>query len=256
VNTLDVPLGVVPNVTESQLSVDQITGNQDSGLNFTSGTDTFADVTSGFSFDIDKAQLTTATLSASGIPATTCALDANGNDINCTPTTIDVTVTWTGTGIIDRSSFNQLLKLQHGVSVVVLNQHVNGTSRSATTTGTFDGSPITGFGSGGTLGFANQSQIYLGRTNRAGAVPRAATHLLAGLSACTPTDARSNIRKEGTHEKSTCRAGRRGDGGYLTGLGRGRERRNWPGVQAQGRRADRRRTVDLQHRNQRYCHFH
>lgn len=163
VNTLDVPLGVVPNVTESQLSVDQITGNQDSGLNFTSGTDTFADVTSGFSFDIDKAQLTTATLSASGIPATTCALDANGNDINCTPTTIDVTVTWTGTGIIDRSSFNQLLKLQHGVSVVVLNQHVNGTSRSATTTGTFDGSPITGFGSGGTLGFANQSQIYLCR---------------------------------------------------------------------------------------------
>ena len=87
----------------SELFVDQFTGNLDANGNFTGGTDTSADVTSGFSFAIDQQRLTSASASGSGLPATTCTIDANGNPISCSATTVNVNATWTGQGPIGRS---------------------------------------------------------------------------------------------------------------------------------------------------------
>ena len=122
----------------SELYVDQFTGNLDAMGNFTGGTDTFADVTSGFSFAIDKTHLTSASTSGSGLPATTCTVDANGNVISCSPTTIDVTVTWTGQGPITRAVVNDHFK-SNGFSET---DHFNGTDRAATATGTVAGSTL------------------------------------------------------------------------------------------------------------------
>ena len=122
----------------SELFVDNFTGNVDANGNFTGGTDTSADVTSGFSFAIDKAQLTSGSTTGSGLPATTCTVDANFNFINCSATTIDVTVAWTGQGPIGRSVANDHFK-STGFSV---NDHFNGTDRAATAAGTVAGSTV------------------------------------------------------------------------------------------------------------------
>jgi len=140
----------------SELFVDQFTSNPDKGGNFTGGTDTFADVTSGFSFAIDKVKLTSASTSGSGLPATTCTVDAMGNQISCSPTTIDVTVVWTGQGSIIHSVFNDHFKTA-GFSE---NDHFNGTDRAAAATGTVAGSTLSAselqFAD---LGFANSGTI-------------------------------------------------------------------------------------------------
>ena len=122
----------------SELFVDHFTGNLNASGNFTGGTDTSADVTSGFSFVIDKAQLTSASVSGSGLPATTCTVDAMGNFTNCSSTTIDVTVVWTGQGPIGRAVVNQHFK-SAGFS---LTDHFNGTDRAATAAGTVAGSSV------------------------------------------------------------------------------------------------------------------
>jgi hypothetical protein len=143
------------NVTPSQLAVDQFTGNTDASGNFIGGTDTFADVTSGFSFSIDKARLTTASTSGS-IPGTTCAVDVNGNETNCTATTINLTVAWTGQGPIARQVANQHFKAA-GFSE---SDHFNGTDRTATATGTFSGSTLNASDlQFADLGFANSGTI-------------------------------------------------------------------------------------------------
>ena len=121
----------------SELFVDQFTGNLDANGNFTGGTDTSADVTSGFSFAIDQQRLTSASASGSGLPATTCTIDANGNPISCSATTVDVNATWTGQGPIGRSVSNDHFK-SDGFSV---NDHFNGTSRTATAAATIGGFP-------------------------------------------------------------------------------------------------------------------
>jgi len=141
----------------SELYVDQFTANTDANGNITGGTDTFADVTSGFSFTADKAQLTTGSTSGSGIPATTCAVDANGNETNCSATTIDLTVAWTGQGPISRSVSNDHFKVT-GFSE---NDHFNGTDRAATATGTFSGSTLSASDlQFADLGFANSGSIF------------------------------------------------------------------------------------------------
>ena len=122
----------------SELFVDKFTGNLDASGNFTGGTDTSADVTSGFSFAIDKGQLTTASTSGLGLPATTCSVDAMGNLFNCSATTIDVTVAWTGQGPITRAVFNDHFKTA-GFSE---NDHFIGTDRAAAATGTVAGSSL------------------------------------------------------------------------------------------------------------------
>jgi hypothetical protein len=129
----DTTLSVSKSMQGSELFVDQFTGNLDANGNFTGGTDTSADVTSGFSFAIQ--QLTSASVSGSGLPATTCTFDANFNVISCSATTIDVNAAWTGQGAITRSVFNDHFK-SAGFSV---NDHFNGTDRAATATGTVGG---------------------------------------------------------------------------------------------------------------------
>ena len=55
----------------------------------------------------------------------------HGNRINCTPTIIDLTVTWTGNGTIMSGTDNELIKAPGAV----LNQHVNGKSALARPSG-------------------------------------------------------------------------------------------------------------------------
>ena len=134
----DTSVTVSKSMQGSELFVDVFTGNVDANGNFTGGTDTSADVTSGFSFAIDKAQLTSGSTTGSGLPATTCTVDANFNFINCRATTIDVTVAWTGQGPISRAVANDHFK-STGFSV---NDHFNGTDRDATAAGTVAGSTV------------------------------------------------------------------------------------------------------------------
>lgn len=136
----------------SELFVDQFTGNLDANGNFTGGTDTSADVTSGFSFVIQKGQLASASTSGSGLPAATCTIDANGNPVSCKATTIGVNAAWTGQGPITRSVFNDHFKT-NGFSE---NDHFNGTDRAATATGTVAGL---------TLGASQLKFADLGTTN-------------------------------------------------------------------------------------------
>src|SRR5215470_15565705 len=134
----DTFVNVSQSMQGSELFVDNFTGNLDANGNFTGGTDTSADVTSGFSFAIEKAQLTSASTSGSGLPATTCTVDAFGNPISCSATTIDVTVAWTGQGPITRSVFNDHFRTA-GFSET---DHFNGTDRAATAAGTVAGSTV------------------------------------------------------------------------------------------------------------------
>jgi hypothetical protein len=126
------------NVSQSnqgtELIVNQYTANFDANGNFTGETDTYADVTGGFSATIEKS-LGSALTSGSGLPATTCTYDANYSQIGCSDTTIDVNASWTGQGPITRSVFNQHFKTV-GFSE---NDHFTGTSRTATATGTAGG---------------------------------------------------------------------------------------------------------------------
>src|SRR5207244_1887110 len=108
-----------------ELLVDQFTVNVDSSGNFTGETDTFADVTSGFSFAIETAKLSTASASGSDLPATTCSFDADFNLIGCSDTTIDVDAAWTGEGPILRGTFNDHFQ-SDGFKV---RDHFNGTDR-------------------------------------------------------------------------------------------------------------------------------
>ena len=61
-----------------------------------------------------------------------------GNLFNCSATTINVTVAWTGQGPITRSVFNDHFKTA-GFSE---NDHFNGTDRAATAAGTVAGSTL------------------------------------------------------------------------------------------------------------------
>jgi len=122
----------------SVLYAEQFTSHLDENGNVTGGTDTFAlGLTSGFSFTIDHATLASAGLSGSGLPATTCTVDAGGRPISCSDTTIGVNVTWTGQGPITRSVYNSHSK----TGLFIVSEHSNGTQRDATATATFAGFP-------------------------------------------------------------------------------------------------------------------
>jgi hypothetical protein len=118
----------------SRLVVDEVTDNYDASGNFTGGTETFADVTSGFSFTL-RQPLASANLSGSGLSANTCTFDANFNTIGCSATTIGVSVTWTGQGAITRGWFNEHFK-SGGFREI---DHFYGTNRHAVATGTVGG---------------------------------------------------------------------------------------------------------------------
>jgi hypothetical protein len=129
----------------SELIVEQLTANFDAEGNFAGSTETTADVTSGFSFAIDKSKLTSASAKGSGLPAMTCTTDTDGTQ-SCTHTTIDVAATWTGQGPITRVFDSQHSK-QPGLSQII---HVNGTARDATVSATVGGNAL----SPGDLDFA------------------------------------------------------------------------------------------------------
>ena len=148
----DTSVTVSKSMQGSELFVDQFSGNMDKKGNFTGGTDTSADVTSGFSFAIQQPTLTGASVSGSALPATTCTVDANFNFIDCHATTIDVSGTWTGQGPISRAVANDHFK-SAGFSV---NDHFSGTDRAATAIGTVGGL---------TLGASELQFADLGTTN-------------------------------------------------------------------------------------------
>jgi hypothetical protein len=143
----DTSVHVSESLQGSVLSVEQFTANRDANGNFTGGTDTFTQVTGGFSFDIDQALLTSASLSGPGLPATACTLDADFRVIGCTATTIDMTLEWTGQGPISRTVSNDHFA-SDGFSET---DHFNGTSRAATATGIIGGLAL----SASELEFAN-----------------------------------------------------------------------------------------------------
>jgi hypothetical protein len=116
------------------LFVEQFTSNLDASGNFTGGTDTLANVTSGFSFTIPQS-LAGASVSGSGLSARVCTFDADFNQTGCSDTAIDVNATWTGQGLIARGVSNGHFK-NGGFSV---SQHTSGTSRAATAIGTVIG---------------------------------------------------------------------------------------------------------------------
>lgn len=143
----DTSVNVAKSKQGSELFVDQFTGNLDAKGNFTGGTDTLVvvpgalqpGVTSGFSFAIDMPKLARASVSGSGLPARTCTFGADGNEIGCRNTTIDVHASWTGEGPITREVGNFHMK----TGPFSMNQHFNGTSRAATATGTVAGVALT-----------------------------------------------------------------------------------------------------------------
>jgi hypothetical protein len=123
----------------SELIVDQFTVNMDASGAITGATDTSADVTSGFSFAIHQ-PLASASTSGSSLPATVCTFDASLNLIGCSPTTMDVTATWTGQGPITRGVSSDRVKTG-GFSET---DHFNGTDRDATAAGTVAGLTLSG----------------------------------------------------------------------------------------------------------------
>ncbi len=143
----DTTISVSTSKQGSALYVDQFTGNLDANGNFTGGTDTLVGVpgamepgvTSGFSFTIDTPTLASASVNGSGLPATTCTFGADGEQLGCTDTTIDVSADWTGQGTISREVSNFHTK----GGPFSLNDHFNGTSRAATASGTVAGVTLT-----------------------------------------------------------------------------------------------------------------
>jgi hypothetical protein len=124
----------------SELNVEQFHDRYDGNGRFIGSTVKHAAVTSGYSFAIDKARLDTATVDASGVPATLCRFDANWNQIGrCSQTTLDVHAAWTGEGLITRAVKNDHYRY-HGFSIT---EHSNGTERNATATATINGVDLT-----------------------------------------------------------------------------------------------------------------
>ncbi len=145
-------VNVSTTATGHRLVVYHLVGNLDAQGFVTSGTETIADVTSGFSFSSDTVKLTAASLSATGLPAQSCTFSANSPITDCTSTTISVSATWTGQGPITRGVVNEHFK----TGGVRISNHINGISRSATASGSVDGSSL----SPSDVSFAE-----LGRTN-------------------------------------------------------------------------------------------
>ena len=122
----------------SALGVEQTIQNLDANGSVTGITDTLANVTSGFSFTL-RPPLASASVSAPGLPATTCTFDASFNLIGCTDTTIDATATWTGQGPITRG----VSRFHFKSDGLIVTEHFRATGRAATATGTVAGLTLT-----------------------------------------------------------------------------------------------------------------
>jgi hypothetical protein len=112
------------------LRIDQEITQFDANRNITGYTETNVDVTSGFSFV--QTGLERASLTASGVPAKTCSFDANDNQIGCSSTTMNASLTWLGQGEVHVGVQNNHFKGE-GFNVT---EHFVGKVRVATATGT------------------------------------------------------------------------------------------------------------------------
>jgi hypothetical protein len=112
------------------LRIDQEITQFDANRNITGYTETNVYVTSGFSFL--QTGLESASLTASGVPAKTCSYDANDNQIGCSSTTMNASLTWAGQGEVQVGVQNNHFKGE-GFNVT---EHFVGKVRGATVTGT------------------------------------------------------------------------------------------------------------------------
>jgi hypothetical protein len=112
------------------LRIDQEITQFDANRNITGYTETNVYVTSGFSFL--QTGLERASLTASGVPAKTCSFDANDNQIGCSSTTMNASLTWAGQGEVQVGVQNNHFKGE-GFNVT---EHFVGKVRIATATGT------------------------------------------------------------------------------------------------------------------------
>jgi len=96
------------------------------------GVETKVEATSGFSFRIARARLTSARLVAEDLPGLTCTYQGE-EETGCVATPVDLSITWTGQGSIARggSSFRE-----KGDGYMIVG-HGTGTTRDAAVTGTF-----------------------------------------------------------------------------------------------------------------------
>jgi hypothetical protein len=117
---------------QTVLFVDQLTTFANSS------TETTAFVTSGFT--LTHTALNTATLSASGIPATACTIDFVTNQTTCSNTTIDLSATWTGQGAIGHDTITSHFRVPGQFSEI---SHAAGQSRLATAAGVVIGVTVT-----------------------------------------------------------------------------------------------------------------
>jgi hypothetical protein len=104
--TWDISFDATSTLGASQLFTSFCINYLDNNMNFQKQTCTVGEISSGFSYTLDAANLTHASVRASGIPAQTCSTDANGQQIGqCKPAAaISVRATWTGQGPITYSS--------------------------------------------------------------------------------------------------------------------------------------------------------
>ncbi len=150
-------LNVTKMPTGQELSVGQVTENYDSEGAFTGAVGTSTRVTAGFSFTIDASQLSSAQVTASDLPATTCNYDTNYDLIGCVDSTIDVDVSWTATGEATRGILHEHVR-NGGIMVTV---HLEGTFREATASGVVGGISQTV----NDLVFADLSRVVSGETD-------------------------------------------------------------------------------------------
>ena len=112
------------------------------------------------SFTIDQVNLGSASLAVSGVPASRCEYDANGEFIECTDATMDANVTWTGYGSLNRENYSLHESFHQGGMGYVLNVTSTGTNRSADAAGSINGTTLTTYDlTRGTLAFSRRGSV-------------------------------------------------------------------------------------------------
>lgn len=139
-----------------QLSVGQTTENFDSEGAFTGAVGTSTRVTTGFSYTIDVSRLSSASVTGSDLPATTCTFDTNFDLIGCVDSTIDVNASWTGQGELIRGTSHH----HDRTGGITVTSHLTGVFRDATASGVVGGITSTP----GDLFFADISRVVSGET--------------------------------------------------------------------------------------------